>query len=404
MGSSPTGVTGKLKSKDFGFFFAFRLKQKSAIKKSAISVTVCGFSRKIRLRLLHIPIIFMKFAIIIIICNMAPHDSKCNVSKNKRLKAPRACFHDYCSPGYYLITMTTHEGTPPLSVINYPGEQYLHKGYMIIPENSSLGNCVKTELSAISIKKPELRIIRYVIMPDHIHFVLHVASPLDKSIGKYMAPFTSACSRSYSRLFGRSAVSTLFQPFDDQIIFNKEQLDRSIKYVEDNPRRYLLRKRHPDLFQRHLNVVIGGHEYAAFGNMFLLKKPYLLPIRIHRNWSKEEFDRYAAYCSAEIAKGAIPISPAIHKAEKDIIRKAIDGGSSVILLRDLGFNERFKPSGEYFDLCVAGRLLMLCPWPDNLRRRSDAGSDKFHQMNDFAAAIATIPASARLSLRFNPNS
>ncbi|MDE6479056.1 MAG: hypothetical protein K2L45_02210 [Muribaculaceae bacterium] len=133
----------------------------------------------------------------------------------------------------------------------------------------------------------------------------------------------------------------------------------------------------PDLFQRHLNVVIGEHEYAAYGNMFLLKKLYLITVRIHRNWSKEEFDRYAAYCSAEIAKGAIPISPAIHKAEKDIIRKAIDGGSSVILLRDLGFNERFKPSGEYFDLCGAGRLLMLCPWPDNLRRRSDAGSDKF---------------------------
>ena len=138
--------------------------------------------------------------------------------------------------------------------------------------------------------------------------------------------------------------------------------------------------------------------------MFLLKKPYLLPIRIHRRWSKEEFDRYIAYCGAEIIKGAIPISPAIHKTEKDIIRKAIDGGSCVIILRDLGFNERFKPSGEYFDLCGAGRLLMLCPWPDNLRRRSDAGYDKFHQMNDFATAIASLPASARLSLRFNPNS
>ena len=226
---------------------------------------------------------------------------------------------------------------------------------------------------------------------------------MDKPVGRYIAPFTKECSQAHTRLANLSSFTTLFKPFDDQIIFNKEQLDRSIKYIEDNPRRYLIRRQYPDLFQRHLNVVIGGHEYAAYGNMFLLKKPYLLPIRIHRNWSKEEFDRYAAYCGEEIAKGAIPISPAIHRVEKEIVRAAIDNGSSVILLRDLSFGERFKPSGEYFDLCGAGRLLMLCPWPDNLLRRSDAGSNKFHQMNDFATAIATLPASARLSLRFNPN-
>ncbi|MDE5793159.1 MAG: hypothetical protein K2I08_00380 [Muribaculaceae bacterium] len=326
-----------------------------------------------------------------------------NMSKNRNLKAPRADFHDYKAPGYYLITITAYPATPRLSAINMPCEAILHKGEMIIPDNTELGECVKEELMAIQRKNPKLHIKRYVIMPDHIHFVLQVVSELDKPVGRYIAPFTKACSQTYTRISNLPNFTTLFKPFDDQIIFNKEQLDRAIKYIEDNPRRYLLRKRHPDLFQRHLNVVIGGHEYAAYGNMFLLKKPYLLPIRIHRNWSKEEFDRYAAYCSTEIAKGAIPISPAIHKAEKDIIRKAIDGGSSVILLRDLGFNERFKPSGEYFDLCGAGRLLMLCPWPDNLRRRSDAGYDKFHHMNDFAAGIATLPASARLSLRFNPN-
>ena len=184
-------------------------------------------------------------------------------------------------------------------------------------------------------------------MPDHIHFVLQVISELDKPVGRYIAPFTKECSQAHTRLANLSSFTTLFKPFDDQIIFNKEQLDRSIKYIEDNPRRYLIRRQYPDLFQRHLNVVIGEHEYAAYGNMFLLKKPYLLPIRIHRNWSKEEFDRYAAYCGEEIAKGAIPISPAIHRVEKEIVRAAIDNGSSVILLRDLSFGERFKPSGEY---------------------------------------------------------
>lgn len=327
-----------------------------------------------------------------------------NPSRNKKRQSPRADFHDYTASGYYLITITAYPGTPRLSAINMPSEVVIRKGEMIIPVNTELGECVRDELMAIPRKNPKLKIRRYVIMPDHIHFVLQVVSELDKPVGRYIAPFTKECSQAHTRLANLSSFTTLFKPFDDQIIFNKEQLDRAIKYIEDNPRRYLIRRQYPDLFQRHLNVVIGGHEYAAYGNMFLLKKPYLLPIRIHRNWSKEEFDRYAAYCSEEISKGSISISPAIHKAEKDIIRKAIDGGSSAIILRDLGFNERFKPSGEYFDLCGAGRLLMLCPWPDNLRRRSDAGYDKFHQMNDFAASIASLPATERLSLRFPPKS
>ena len=335
---------------------------------------------------------------------MKKQSDRNNLSRNKNLKAPRAYFHDYCAPGYYFITINTHPGSPRLSFIHYPGEELMHSSSMILPVHTSLGDCVKEELLAITAKDPRLLIIIYVIMPDHIHFVLHVTSTLEKPIGKYIAPFTMSCSWAYKNLFNLPQFTTLFQPFDDSIIFNYEQLHRAIKYTADNPRRYLIRRQYPDLFQRHLNVVIGGHEYAAYGNMFLLKKPYLLPIRIHRSWNKEEFSRYVACCGEEIAKGAILISPAIHKVEKEILRKAIDGGSSVILLRDLSFGERFKPSGEYFDLCGAGRLLMLCPWPDNLRRRSDAGSDEFHQMNDFAASIASLPASERLSIRISNDS
>lgn len=170
--------------------------------------------------------------------------------------------------------------------------------------------------------------------------------------------------------------------------------------MEDNPRRYVLCRQYPDLFKRHLHLFIDDHEYAAYGNIFLLKGVYLLPVRVHRHWCQAEFDQYTEKCLDEIAAGAIPISPAIHKAEKNIIRKAIDGGCSVILLRDLGFNERFMPQGDLFDLCEAGRLLLLSPWPDNLQRRSTAGSTEFHRMNDHAASIAALPASSRLSLRF----
>ncbi len=160
-------------------------------------------------------------------------------------------------------------------------------------------------------------------MPDHIHFVLQVTEYLEKPVGKYIAPFTKNCSQAYTNNFSLSKFTTLFKPFDDEIIFNHEQLDRAIKYVEDNPRRYLIRKQYPDIFKRHLHIVIDGHEYAAYGNIFLLKGIW---------------------------------------------------------------------------------LLLLAPWPDNLERRSTAGYTEFHKMNDHAASIAALPASARLSLRFDSNS
>ena len=329
---------------------------------------------------------------------MEQPEQKHNPSKNKNLRAPRAWFHDYHSSGYYLITITTHKGSPALSTINDKPNELRRPGAVIIPENTPLGDCVQAELLSISKKHPQLQIKRYVIMPDHIHFILLVTSRLDKPLGRYIAPFTTACSQAYRQLFGLTSFTTLFQPFDDRIIFNYPQLDRAYKYIIDNPRRYLIRRQNPNLFRRHLHITIDNHEYAAYGNIFLLNEIYLLPIRIHRRWSPEEFEDYAAECRNKIAMGALPISPAIHKSEKEIIWSAVKSGSKLILLRDLSFNERFKPQGELFNLCASGRLLLLSPWPENLNRRSDAGYAEFHKMNDLAVSIAGLPASARLIL------
>ena len=131
---------------------------------------------------------------------MKASDRNNNLSKSRNLKAPRADFHDYTAPGYYLITITAYQGTPRLSTINTPCDAILRKGEMIIPDNTELGERVKDELIALPKKNPKLQIRRYVIMPDHIHFVLQVVSELEKTIGRYIAPFTKTCSQAYTRI------------------------------------------------------------------------------------------------------------------------------------------------------------------------------------------------------------
>lgn len=77
---------------------------------------------------------------------------------------------------------------------------------------------------------------------------------------------------------------------------------------------------------------------------------------------------------------------------------ARDNGGKIILLRDQGFEERFKPNGAEFELCAAGCLLLLAPWPANVGRKSSAGYAEFHQMNDLALQIASLTPGSRLSV------
>lgn len=311
----------------------------------------------------------------------------------------RAFFHDYCSPGYYLITATTLPGSPRLSEIPALDSREIKKGEMILPELTPLGKIIKDEILAIPVHHPELKILRFVVMPDHIHIVLGIHTRLKRMLGSELAGFFGACSKASSRIQGITGIKTLFKTFHDRLIFSHEQLDKSIKYVEDNPRRYILRKRFPELFRRYVHLEIAGHEYAAFGNIFLLKEIYLLPIRVHRRWSEAEFSEYSDYCRKEIDNGAVPITPAIHPAEKAIIDYAKKNGGKMIILKEQGFEEQFKPQGENFDLCSAGRLLLLAPWPDNTGRKSRAGYGEFHKMNDLARTIASLSPSTRLLLK-----
>lgn len=51
------------------------------------------------------------------------------------------------------------------------------------------------------------------------------------------------------------------------------------------------------------------------------------------------------------------------------------------------------------------RAPVMCPtgsrgnWPENIGRKSTAGYAEFHQMNDLAAELAVMPATARLNLK-----
>ena len=190
-----------------------------------------------------------------------------------------------------------------------------------------------------------------------------VLRQLTKKLGDYVGAFKGACSRRWKEIEGAETVRPLFvRNFNDRIIRGDEHLSRAVSYIADNPARAAIKAAHPDLFRRYNHLVAGDRELAAYGNIFLLCDFDRRPVIIHRADSAE------ARAANEREWLGVLISPFISPAEKAVRDKAVELGGRLVILRNEGFEERFKPQGREFDLCSEGRLLLLAPWPDKLNR------------------------------------
>lgn len=296
----------------------------------------------------------------------------------KRRNTRRASFKDYTRPGFYMITVTARSGISPFCDVSGSAEQPRI-------EYSPLGEIILRKIETIPEYTPQLKIVTSVVMPDHFHLLLQVCAPLSRHLGRIIGSFMGGCT-SMARKSGLigSAESLFKEKFHDRVVSKIGQIDTLRKYIADNPRRFLIKRMHPDIFRKYLHIKLGEREYAAYGNIFLLKYDDILAIRIHRKWSASEFESYERECFRRIDSGAVVIGPFVHHAEKNIRDRAKKMGKGVIVIREKGFEERFKPQGEEFELCAEGRLLLLAPWPDNTLRSSRAGSREFHAMNDMA--------------------
>ena len=79
----------------------------------------------------------------------------------------------------------------------------------------------------------------------------------------------------------------LFQEgYHDRIIFKDGMFENICRYMDENPFRAKLREEFPNLMQRCLHLWIQNREYAAFGNLFLLKNPDKLQVFFHRKNKK----------------------------------------------------------------------------------------------------------------------
>ena len=80
---------------------------------------------------------------------------------------------------------------------------------------------------------------------------------------------------------------------------------------------------------------------------------------VHRHYSEEENHRLKSQWLYTAANDGVLVSPFISPAEKAIRTEAEALGARFIMIINEQMDARYKPSGSDFNLCEAGRMLII---------------------------------------------
>ena len=143
--------------------------------------------------------------------------------------------YDYDSPGYYFITICTQNKSKILGRIVGTG---LPDGPQV--QLTTCGKIVHTQLEEMSRFYEDIVLEKYVVMPNHIHLLLHI--PGDMPLKEMSDPSNSRVSRfvgTFKRFSNRKAGRNIWQGRShDHIIRGKADYEKIWMYIETNPLRW----------------------------------------------------------------------------------------------------------------------------------------------------------------------
>ena len=359
----------------------------------------------------------------------------------------RSPWHDYHEKGTYMLTLVV-EGRMPLlgrlegRVNARPGDGDAPKVML-----SELGTSIVTEeIPKINRYYPQVEVWKVCIMPDHVHLIVRVkedlredqameslgtearggqtsAKTMEKaaaltseekaaaltseekadsmgmtakrgkemdSLGMVVKGFKLGCNRAYRRIYGMKKMTGkgLFElGYNDKLLLHEGQLKGWKKYLDDNPRRLMVKRMNPELFTVMLNKVVAGRRCQMVGNCFLLDIPDKVAVIVHRRYSEEDLCRLRKEWLACGERGGVLVSAAISIKEKEVLREAMNRGYRIVLLRENGFPRLYKPCGESFDACSEGLLLQISPWEYHMEKKTITREECL-ELNEMAERIA----------------
>ena len=269
-------------------------------------------------------------------------------------------------------------------------------GELIIPDNdpqkayverTELGDRLVDEVLGIHNFYPQTRVLQYCLMPDHIHIILHVWRPMEKTFNSLIRGFWQGAKkigRSYnikpsfinpelnSELTdeGWVAADPIFteHPFI-RPMSRKGQLQTMIRYVQMNPQRLATKHLMPEYFRVQEGIEIAGRMYCGVGNADLLQRAKYMPV--HVRWTmvdeaehgdNQRLRDYMNSCVLAARQGTVMVSPFISKQEQAVMEVLLKEGLPFIYIADNGFRDYYKPQDSLFDAVARKKVLILSPW------------------------------------------
>ena len=128
--------------------------------------------------------------------------------------------NNYKDPGFYHITINVYDRKEQ-SLGRIVGDVQYPDGHPNAPrvDLTAIGKMVKHELlHSITFHYPVIEIQDYVVMPEHMHFIINVKNSLiskngrQTHLGQVIAGFKEGCNRRYWEIIGKGEVAAKPQP------------------------------------------------------------------------------------------------------------------------------------------------------------------------------------------------
>ena len=166
-------------------------------------------------------------------------------NKEQKRKKTRLRDFDYSKNGVYFITICTENRKNILSEITQDNVGVGASDDPIVKLKES-GIIVEEEIIKMNNIYPELNVSKYIIMPNHIHFLIEV----NKKTGSSRAPTPTRANQlvpkyisTLKRFTNKRVGNPIWQrSYFDHIIRDEEDLALHLQYIEQNPRKWLLGK------------------------------------------------------------------------------------------------------------------------------------------------------------------
>ena len=153
--------------------------------------------------------------------------------------------YDYSQTGYYWITICVENRHEIFAQIVGAGFSRPQDNIKI--QLSPYGETVEKYIEELPVKYPNIKIEKYIIMPNHIHMILNIShtnvvhgreNPAPTTVSSMMGWFKYQTTKEINNLNGGEIEKIWQRSFHEEIIRNEKTYCNKWQYIENNPAKW----------------------------------------------------------------------------------------------------------------------------------------------------------------------